>query len=357
MSNEITKLTKEVRDFCRSIGFDLIGIVKPDILKDSMQILHKRSKFGLVTKFENQNLNLRVSPELLLDNVKSILVLGKGYYVNSVKDNSNRDKKIVSGKVARYTRSRDYHKVMKEKMLEVITFLRSRISEFDYKILVDSSPLLERILALKTGQGFVGQNCCFYTKETGSFIFLGEILLTIDLQPELPVSVNKCHNCNLCINNCPTGALIGNSMLDPRKCLAYISQLKGILPKEIRNKMGSNLVGCDICQDVCPINQGLQDKNNNIFKPLAHLEEIDLIELLKMSKTQFKRKYGDAAFSWCGKNVIMRNAMIVLGNQKAKEGISTIIPFLKSEDHVLRAHAVAALAEIGAVLDGINPFG
>ncbi len=323
------------------MGFDLIGLVNPDSLKDRMDVLIERQRIGYYSSFENADLNLRTSPQLLLPGVKSILILGLGYY-----SDVESSRKPFKAQVARYARGMDYHVVMKQKMNQIIEYLKSQGEVFRYKVLVDSSPLLERFLAEQTGFGWIGHNSCFYTKNTGSWLFLGEILLTIDLKfNDLTPIETGCKNCNFCIKACPTGALKGEYTLNPHKCLAYISQSKEIIPKQFRALMGSNLMGCDICQEVCPNNTEISPVRHQDFERLEFFD-ISLIDVLTLSNMQFKQKFSKAAFNWCGKKVLQRNALIVLGNQRQSNAVYLIEPYLAHDDYKMRVHAVWALGEI-----------
>ena len=334
------KQKKKLVEFCKNLGFDLVGIIKPDLLEERLEILLDRHKKGYDSSFENKDINLRISPNLLLPEVRSILVLGLSYYQNSdFKDPS----KI---QVAMYARGKDYHVVMKEKMAQVVEFLKTYQENFQYKTLVDSSPLIERFLAEKTGLGWIGQNTCFYTKATGSWIFIGEILLTIDLETYTSSSANSsCQDCRICIKACPTGALEGRYTLNPHKCLAYVSQAKGIIPREFRGLMKNNLVGCDICQEVCPNNRGVLAGSEDFRSMDFH--NIDIKDILGLSNTDFKKLYTGATFAWCGKKVLQRNALVLLGNQKQPDTVFLIRPFLGHHDYKMRIHAVWALGQIG----------
>ncbi|KUO51603.1 MAG: hypothetical protein APF76_13230 [Desulfitibacter sp. BRH_c19] len=335
-------LSEKLIKFCKDMGFDLVGIVEPDFLKDRLDVLTERRRKGYNSRFENPDLNLRTSPQLVLPNVKSILVLGLGYY-----SDVESSPEPLKAQVARYTRGMDYHLVMKQKMNKVIEYLKSEEESFEYKALVDSSPLLERFLAEKIGLGWIGQNSCFYTKATGSWIFLGEILLTIELGITEVSSVETgCKNCKVCIKACPTGAIEGMYTLNPHKCLAYVTQAKEIVPKKLRPLIGSNLMGCDICQEVCPNNKGVSPNGHKYLEPLDFLD-ISLKDILTLTNSKFKQLFSRAAFGWCGKKVLQRNALIVLGNQKQSDAIHLIEPFLNHEDYKMRVHAAWALGQIG----------
>ena len=347
------KREEKLIDFCKNLGFELVSIIEPEIPKERAKILLDRYEKGYSSDFENKDIKLRTSPHLLLPGVKSILVLGLGYYQKN--DTKNLDKNLLKAQVARYARGRDYHAVMKEKMNLVVEFLKTQQRDFQYKIFVDSSPLIERFLAEKTGLGWIGQNTCFYTKATGSWIFIGEILLTIGLKACKPhYTDGGCHNCRICIRSCPTGALEGGYTLNPYKCLAYISQAKGIIPGEFRELMRDNLIGCDICQEVCPNNNEVLANENDFFLSSSgfnnmNFNSIDIADLLSISNADFKKIYAEAAFAWCGKKVLQRNAIVLLGNhgsQKPSYAISLIKPFLKHHDYKMRIHAAWALGRI-----------
>jgi len=335
------KQEEKLVKFCENLGFDLVGIIEPEVLEERLEILQNRHKKGYNSEFENKDISLRISPHLLLPGIKSILVLGLSYSLES------HPREISKAQVARYARGKDYHVVMKKKMAQVVEFLKTNQEDFEYKTFVDSSPLIERFLAEKTGLGWVGQNTCFYTKATGSWIFIGEILLTIDLKTYNPnPSSGGCHDCRICVKACPTGALEGGYTLNSHKCLAYISQAKEVIPKEFRGLMKDNLVGCDICQEVCPNNKGVLPNGNEDFKS-RDFYNIDIKNILSLSNADFKRLYTEAAFGWCGKKILQRNAIVFLGNQKQPNAVFLIKPFLSHHDYRMRIHAAWALGQIG----------
>lgn len=334
-------LMEKLLKFCKEIGFDLIGIVNPNSINDRLDVLSERTRKGYNSSFENPNLNLRTSPHLILPKVKSILILGLGYYTDE-----KFSREPFKAQVARYARGVDYHRVMKERMQDVIEFLKLEVEDFQYEVLVDSSPLLERFLAEKTGFGWIGQNSCFYTKTTGSWIFLGEILLTIEFDfKENSFIEAGCDNCTICIKACPTGAIEGEYTLNPHKCLAYISQTKGIIPKQFRPLMGNNLMGCDICQEVCPHNKSVLPNRHMYFEPQKFLN-ISIKDILTLSNSQFKNIFSEAAFAWCGKKTLQRNALIALGNEKQSSAGFLIEPYLNHPDYKMRIHASWSLGEI-----------
>ncbi|MEW6622548.1 MAG: tRNA epoxyqueuosine(34) reductase QueG [Bacillota bacterium] len=340
--------SNKVLKYCKDLGFDLIGTVHAHALKARLPALQKRRELGYCTPFENADVDLRVAPERILPGVKSILVLGIGY---AYKQLPLQKGPLFKARVAKYGRGMDYHKVLKTQMQKVVEYLHEEAGDFEYKILVDSSPLLERFLAELTGQGWIGQNTCFYSKTTGSWIFLGEILLTLDLEVgRMVLPDGRCLECSRCIKACPTGALKGNYIMDANRCLAYITQAKETIPRQYRKLIGSNIMGCDICQDVCPNNKGILEKIAGELKPLPHLSEVDLSEILLMSNAEYKEKYGAAAYSWCGKKVLQRNCLVALGNLKAREAVPLIASFLESPNRELRLHAAWALGEIGGDL-------
>ncbi len=335
-------LENKLKTYCKQLGFDLVGIIEPASLKKRLPILKKRKAQGLLCSFANQDTLLRVTPERLLPGIKAILVLGLGY---NTKAAGNAPANSLT--VAKYARGKDYHQVFKQKMNQVVRYLKNEAEGFEYRMFVDSSPLPERFLAELTGQGWVGQNTCFYTRATGSWIFLGEILLTLKLRTDEVADASlTCHGCGSCILACPTGALLGDCTLDPSKCLAYLTQARGVIPPKYRKLMGLTIIGCDICQEVCPDNHNVPEKKASSFTSSLKLPEIDAQEMLQLSNRQFKERYKDAAFAWCGKKVLQRNTMVALGNRGNKEDAVLIIPFLDHPDPVLRVHASWSLEAI-----------
>ncbi len=337
-------LKEKLRNYCSNLGFDLVGFVDPLSIKEQFPVLSEMKSRGYYSCYANQDISLRVDVERLLPGVRSILVLGLGYYHNQ----NNYAESPLKARPARYARTRDYHQVFRKKMANIVSYLEKETGCFAYKMLVDSSPLPERFLAEKTGKGWIGQNTCFYTKDTGSWIFLGEILLTIPFEADVKIpNVNSCLECMRCVRACPTGALKGGYTLDANKCLAYLTQSKKIIHDKYRGLIKDVIIGCDICQDVCPYNQNIRVKEQKIFAPLTYLEEFDLLELLELSRSQFKERYGMSAFAWRGRNVLIRNAIMALGNQKALEAIPLLTRYLDHPDTQLRLYAAWALQKLG----------
>lgn len=242
--------------------------------------------------FVEQNIDLRINPELTLPGVKSIIV-------------------VLDRVILPLHKQTDYHIVIKGNLEKIASKLQ-HIESFNYKAYTDTGPLCERELALRAGIGFIGKNHCLIA-DGGSMYNIGYILTTLkwDIELENQNSKSKCGNCDICIRACPTGTLTTG---DFTKCLSYISQKKGEIDTKTSQKMGNSIYGCTICQRVCPYNSGF------LFDKGASYEELNEIHnnLSSMSNKEYKRAYGNTAVGFIGKANLLRNVQIALSNFKNK---------------------------------------
>lgn len=300
-------IKKHIIRISKEVGIDLIGFTDASILNVGSFILEKRSS-GKSSEFEEENIEKRINPKLTMESVKSIIVIGVSYKT----DFKAEHKSNLAGDISMSSWGIDYHRVLKRKMEDLIIEMKKE-TDFEYKAFVDTGPLVDRELARRAGVGFFGKNCSIINGDYGSFIFLGYILIDIDLKSDKPID-EDCGECKLCLKACPTGALESAYNINPKKCISYLTQTKEKIPIELREKMGTSIYGCDICQIVCPKNKNVRLSEHKEFIPSATKGTIDLKELLFISNKEFKRKYGHMAGSWRGKNILKRNAIIAIGN-------------------------------------------
>lgn len=314
---------KKIIEFSRSIGCDLIGFSTASCYYKEKNILEDRLRKNETSPFEENDINLRIDPSNHLPQVKSIISVGFNY---TIPFPSKKPQDLPRGRLARFVIVKDYHTVIKGKLSLICDFMQKHKSNLQYKYFVDTGPMLDRAVAYRSGLGTYGRNNCFINHNLGSFLFLGEILTNLALNPS-PSYNETCRGCNECLRSCPTNALASPYSLNYRKCLSYITQDKAIIPRNIRPLLEDRLYGCDTCQEVCPHN-----KTNSISVDSDFLEKCqdpypELIQILHLSNKEFKDKYKDTPFFWRGKTVLQRNAIIVLGNLKAKEAL----PYLKDK--------------------------
>ncbi|MCQ4922908.1 tRNA epoxyqueuosine(34) reductase QueG [Tissierella carlieri] len=336
----MNSLNQYIIDKSKELNIDICGFADSLPLGNLQDYLIYREKSNIKTEFEENDIDKRINPKLTMPNCRSIIVVGLSYNV----DYAEKPDYILKGKLSKSTYGIDYHKVLKQKIEELIQEIK-KVVEFEYKYFVDTGPLIDRELAKKAGVGYYGKNSSIINDEYGSFVFLGYILTNLDLEfgKEAP---NKCGDCDLCLRACPTGALEGPYRFNPKKCISYLTQTKDDIPISLREKMGIKIYGCDTCQLVCPKNKDIKKSNHKEFIPEITRGYMDIEELLSISNREFNKKYGDMAGSWRGKNILKRNAIIVLGNMKKEENIYLLIPMLKDSNPMIREYAEWAIVNI-----------
>lgn len=304
MKDKIIKMSKD-------LNIDLIGFCNSDILSNRENYLFERKIQGNFTEFEEQDINKKINPKLSFMNTKTIIVIGLNYF------SYKNDEKIPPnhGKLSRSSWGKDYHLVLKEKIESLIAQMK-KLTSFNYKYFIDTGPLMERELANKAGLGYYGKNCSIINETYGSYIFLGHILTDLEIEVAEPIN-STCGSCRKCIDACPTGALYEPFKVNPKKCISYLTQTKEPLKIEDFKKIGKQIYGCDICQNVCPKNLNIPETKHKDFKPI--FTTIDLMELFNMSNREFRNKYKIIAASWRGKNILIRNGKIILGENPYKK--------------------------------------
>lgn len=330
---------KYIKDISKELNIDIIGFTDNKILELEDYLNSKRDS-DKFTEFEEKDISKRIDPKLTMESVKSIIVIGISYNTGFKAQNIYN----LNGKLSMSSWGVDYHKVLEEKIKLLIEKIKEK-KDFSYKAFVDTGPLVDRELARKANIGYYGKNCSIINNKYGSFIFLGYILTDIDLESDNP-SEEDCGECDLCLRACPTGALEGPYMLNPKKCISYLTQTKDIISEELRDKMGISIYGCDICQNVCPKNKEVKLSANKEFIPKDTGGVIDLEKLLFISNRSFKKEYGSMAGSWRGKNILKRNAIIAIGNMGDKKNIPILLEARESSNELLKDYIDLAIEKI-----------
>jgi len=276
-----------------------------------LQDMIRENRHGEMLYMQN-NIASRDNPENLLPGAKTVFSAAMPYHFLL-------DTRAKSGRFSRYAMVRDYHRVLSEKLEEVLAFIRKNLSgEVNGKVCVDGMPVFEKSWAEKAGLGRQGKNTMLIVPEKGSLVFLGEILLDIEL-PFTPQQLDDpCGECCACIKSCPTGAIIEKGKIDARKCISYLTvELKREFTPEESAMTGEWLFGCDICQEVCPHNQeSLKEKTATGFEPQEALLTITPEEILSLSRSQFKKLFAATPVYRTGLKRLKRNARAVLENLK-----------------------------------------
>ena len=297
---------EKLKEFCSSIGLKCVGIAGVGPYYDLEKIIKQKLSNGYFTGMEEEIIEKRVNPRLIMENAKSIIVCAFPYYVDEVEESN----------LSKYCYGEDYHIVAKRYLQKICDFLEEKINNFEYKFFVDNGPLVDRYLAYQSGIGYFGINNNIITDEYGSYIFIGYIVNNYEFYVDDPLP-KTCIKCDKCVKYCPGNAILGNFELNPRRCLSYITQKKDDLSEEEINLIKENkmVFGCDICQEVCPHNKGISITNIEEFKTNL-ITKLDYNEINDISNKEFKRRYGNRAFSWRGKKIIQRNIEIILEKPK-----------------------------------------
>lgn len=299
---------KEIIQYCRELGLTTVGFTKCRVFQELESRFLQREHSGVINEFEEQEIEKRINPFLLMEDGKTIISIAFPYKYDL--DNN------TEGGFSKYTYGLDYHRVVRnylDKICKFIEGLGGKAIGF-----VDSNPLPERYIAYLSGIGFIGKNNNLITVDYGSYVFLAEIITSLELEEDKPLE-NQCGQCNLCIRACPTKAITekehgGNCNL----CLSYITQKKHI-EEQWFDKLKGRIFGCDTCQRVCPYNSEALNSTIDEFAPRDYMKKAEVRDLIFLNNNDFKEKYGKHSCGWRGKNILIRNALISYYNKHKED--------------------------------------
>lgn len=342
----IIELKEQVIAYAKSIGIDKIGFTSANPFHELKNHLLRQQELGYQSGFEESDIEKRTEPKLLLDEAASIIAIAIAY-PSKMKNAPQGKKGARRGIFCRASWGTDYHTVLREKLALVEAFLQKKVPGCRLRSMVDTGELSDRAVAERAGIGWSAKNCAVITPEFGSYVYLGEIISDLPFEADEPME-EQCGECRLCLDVCPTGALVQGGQLNSQKCVAYLTQTKGFLPDEYRAKIGNRIYGCDTCQTVCPKNKGKLNWIHDALQPEPEIAKPLLEPLLTISNRQFKETYGHISGSWRGKKPIQRNAIIALAHFKETSALPSLIEvFQKDERPVIRGTAAWAIGKIG----------
>lgn len=337
---------KDIIAYSKTIGIDKIGFTSASTFEEMKVRLITQQELNYQSGFEEKDIEKRVNPSLLLHQPKSIISIALAY-PSKMKERVVSKKGERRGIFCRASWGTDYHVVLKDRLQKLEDYIKERIPDALCKSMVDTGELVDRAVAQRAGIGWSGKNCAIITPEFGSYVYLGEMITNLPIEPDTPME-DQCGTCNKCIDVCPTGALVQGGQLNAQRCIAFQTQTKGFLAEEFREKLGNRIYGCDTCQTVCPKNKGMDFHNHPEMEPDPEIAKPLLQPLLFISNKEFKEKYGHISGSWRGKKPIQRNAIIALAHFKEEGAISDLITVMKKDPRpVIRGTAAWALGKIG----------
>lgn len=341
-----TSLKRELIEAAPSLGIDKIGFASAEPFLTLKDILLNHREQGRESGFEEPDIDKRTHPERLLDNPRSIISIAIAY-PSKMSSPPRSEPGAYRGILSRSAWGQDYHNVLRDRLERLEAWLRERVEDLRSKSMVDTGELVDRAVAERAGIGYVGKNCAVITPEYGSWVYLGEMLTNIPFPPDAPVT-EDCGECTLCIDACPTGALVGPGQLNAQRCVSFVTQTKGIVSDEMKRKIGNRLYGCDTCQVVCPKNKQMHFDRHEELKPDPEIAKPLLRPLLKLSNKEFKERFGHSAAAWRGKKPIQRNAIIALGNFRDVSAVPELVELLLADDReAIREACAWALGRIG----------
>lgn len=307
-----------VKNAAAEAGFDLAGIAPaedaPELRRFPVWIAegHAGEMKYLESRDEDGELR-RASLKRVFPWARSVVVCAINY--NTAHPYSTQSAEAGSGWISRYAWSReDYHDAVLRSLREVETKLKEAKPGMESRSYVDTGPIVERVYAKYAGIGWLGKNTCLINQKIGSWLFLGVIITSLDLAPDLPAP-DRCGSCTRCIDACPTNAFVAPRQLDSNKCIAYLTiEKRGVVPDEFREQMGRHVFGCDICQDVCPWNRKAPASSAPEFQPREGLVNPALAWLAEISDEEFKVRFKGSPIKRTKRNGLRRNALIAIGN-------------------------------------------
>ncbi len=339
-----------VQDLARELGFDRVGVTSAGPFDQAEAVALERVRAGLMDGlpwYHEERVRRGASPSDILPGARSVISVAMSYYAD---DEPPPDRgPVLRGKVARYARGRDYHGVMERRLKQLVASLSERIGRpVQARVYVDTGPMQDRAVAERAGVGWFGKNTNVLTSSHGSWVFLGQIVTDLALEPDAPVK-KTCGRCTICIDDCPTGALIAPYVLDNAKCISFLTiELRGPIPRHLRPLVGDWVFGCDICQDVCPVNRKAQPTREPAFRTGEHgFAAMNLLPLLEMTEAEFRERFAGSPIRRAKYAGLLRNACVALGNIGDERAVPALTAALGHESSLVRGHAAWALGVIG----------
>lgn len=284
--------SKLIKSEAKKLGFMFCGIAEAGFLEQEAPHLEswlKQGMHGQMQYMENY-FDKRLDPRLLVDGAKSVISLALNYYPGRQQVDPN------SPKISKYAYGSDYHNTIKSKLKQLLEVINEKIGEVNGRAFVDSAPVLDKAWARKAGLGWTGKNANLINTKTGSFFFLAELIVDIELEYDVPATADHCGTCTRCIDACPTEAIVASNVVDGSRCISYLTiELKNEIPAEFKGKMENWMFGCDICQDVCPWNRFSVVTSESAFKPHEDLLKMNSKDWQDITEDVFQKVFKNSA--------------------------------------------------------------
>jgi len=349
-------LTQAIKEQAHRLGFALAGITTPQPLPHAQVFedwLREGRQGEMAYLASPRSKHCRANPKNILPECRSVLVLGAPYPAPSRLASSGPGKEFPLGVIAAYAWGDDYHTVLAGRLHNLVEFIERQVGQpVSSCWYTDTGPLLERELAQRAGLGWIGKNTCLINPYKGSYFFLAEILLGVELEPDQPFTADRCGSCRRCISACPTGCILPDRTLDARRCISYLTiELKGPIPPELRPLLGTHVFGCDVCQQVCPWNRFASKWVDPAFTTQLMQPATNLLEQMALTTGQFNTIYGHSPIKRAKRRGYLRNIAVAFGNLHHPQSVGVLEQHLAQEpEPLVRQHIAWALGQIGGIL-------
>jgi epoxyqueuosine reductase len=320
--NNTTRASRaqQIKEQARAEGFDMIGIIRADALEREGERLREwlASGFQGEMRWMEREPEKRADPRLVFPSARSVVAVALNYYTLHEHEDES-----ATGKISRYAWGDDYHDVMSGKLKSLLAWIKEQWPETEGKACVDIQPVMDKAWATRAGIGWIGKHSNLITRTHGSWVFLGELLLNLELEYDREQVEDHCGTCTLCIEACPTGAIVEPYVVDSNRCISYATiELRApVIPADVAENLQGWLYGCDICQDVCPWNRFEQPTSESRFEPREGNVNAELSEILELTPETYAERFRRSAIKRAKLTGIKRNARALLKN--SHEEIST----------------------------------
>jgi epoxyqueuosine reductase len=333
--------------WAKELGFQQLGVSDIDLLDTEKKLnVWLANQFHGEMHFMHKHGSKRTQPQELVANTASIISVRMDYWPDRAQEPWSviNDKQLAY--ISRYALGRDYHKLMRKRLVKLAKRIEDSIGQYGYRVFCDSAPVMEKAIAEKAGLGWIGKHSNVLSREHGSYFFLGEIYTDLPLAKSSPVS-EHCGSCTACIDICPTQAIVAPYQVDARRCISYLTiELQGSIPIEFRAQIGNRIYGCDDCQLVCPWNRFAQDSAELDFQPRSNLDAPQLVELFAWTEEQFLLNMAGSPIRRIGYDNWLRNIAVALGNATtSKEVVASLEKRLSYPSDIVVEHVVWALKQ------------
>ena len=338
----------------RAQGFDLVGVTGAEPLAEGGERLKEWQEAGMAADmgYMHRPAELLSEPKRLQKSARSVVSLGVSYYPGDHPENDGG-----SGRVARYAWGKDYHVIIKERLRSLRAELEEALGvRIKARAFTDAVPLLERSAAQHAGLGFFGRNSCLINGNTGSYFFIADVILDLELEPDVH-GTGTCGKCTRCMASCPTGAIKAPGVVDARLCISYLTiENRGEIPRELRRAVGDWAFGCDVCQEVCPYNKrkATMSRWPDFLAGAGAGPYLEIEEVLGIrTEEEFEERFEGTPLTRPGRAGLLRNCCVAAGNLGLGEAVPALVECLrKDESPLVRGHAAWALGEIGSAEAG-----